>query len=108
MTRNEKLIAWGLVALIVALILWTFRDEARAQAACKTHAEIAAFLKTNYVEEVIAGGTALGNQLVAEFWLSPAGTWTLTLTNAQGCTMIHAGGEDWSTGAPLLPGQRDS
>lgn len=85
------------VILIIALALMAFSilglsRPAHAQAAhCAAHDEIVAGLAVNFGQSLAAIGVT-GNQLVAETFTSPKGTWTFAGTGIDGVTCIIASG----------------
>ena len=98
--------------LIIALALMAFSilglsRPAHAQAThCAPHDEIVGGLAVNFGQALASIGMT-GTNLAAEMFVSPKGTWTLTMTGVDGITCIIASGyahEDVSLPKAGVPG----
>lgn len=90
-------------ASIAVMALTAPITSALAQAACAPRNDIVKLLTEQYKEVPQVGGLNQGGDLF-EFWASSrTGTWTITISNAQGMTCLVAAGNafDDLRGNPL-------
>jgi hypothetical protein len=74
-----------------------------AQPMCAPYPAVAAHLAGNFDERPVGGG-AVDNGMAAQFFASPAGTWTFVLIRPDGVACMIAAGQGWEP-APKKPGK---
>lgn len=88
----------AILMLAATVAVFTFGLAAEA-AECGRRDKVIKFLAANFDETRRA--VALTNSrplpLMAELFVSDAGTWTLTLTNPHGITCLRASGHNWES-----------
>ncbi|WP_136623605.1 hypothetical protein [Bradyrhizobium centrolobii] len=82
----------------VALIVTLTTTPAGAVELCASRPDFVALLKDNFGEVVMAQGLSSSGHLV-EVFVSPAGTWTILLSRADGLSCIVDAGDPWLTSA---------
>lgn len=75
-----------------ALILLALASPAAAQQ-CADRASMAAQLSGRFAEAPTHAGLAAAG--LVELWVSPGGSWTMTLTLPSGAMCLVAAGTDW-------------
>lgn len=96
--RNFYLLSFGIGALILAT------DHAQAQTrTCARHAQVVERLAAQYGERRQSIGLGAGNVVVETYASDSSGTWTITVTTADGLTCLVAAGRAFEiTSDPLL------
>ena len=91
---------FAIVSFAAALIA----APAAAQVPCGPHADVLSHLAQRYGEKPqVVALTDQGNLM--EIVVSPAGTWTILITQPQGPSCIVATGKEWEeVAAPVEPG----
>jgi len=84
--------------LFVALMA----TAASAVEPCGRRSDLVALLKDHFGEIVVAQGLSSRGHLV-EVLVSPAGSWTILLSRADGLSCLVDEGEPWVTAAPAGP-----
>lgn len=92
----------GLVALVA--ILTSCGAPAFAEPTCMERADLSSRLATRFSEVPSAAGLDNLDRFL-EIYVSPAGTWTMVITTADGSSCVIAYGTDWFLAAPK-PGAR--
>lgn len=82
------------ITLIVALTT----TAAGAVERCASRSDFVALLKDNFGEIVVAEGLSSSGHLV-EVFVSPAGSWTILLSRADGLSCVVDAGDPWVTAA---------
>ena len=72
---------------------------------CGQRAQVVAQLETRYGESVRSIGLATQNRIVEVFASDETGSWTITVTTADGMTCLMASGQHFETFAPLPQGE---
>ena len=85
------------ISLTVALT-----TAAGAVEPCASRSDFVALLKDNFGETLVAEGLSSRGHLV-EVFVSPAGSWTILLSRADGLSCLVDEGEPWVTAAPAGP-----
>ena len=94
------------LGMMVALLLALLVGAANAQPApCSPRDVIAERLSEKYGEVPIQRGIALEGAMVVELFASPAGSWSLVTTNADGVSCLLAAGQDWESLPLPVPGK---
>ncbi len=83
-------VRWAAITLIVTLTA----TAAGAVAPCGARSDIVALLKDSF-DEVDVGRGLSDRGLLVELFVSPAGSWTLVLTNSRGLSCLADAGEAW-------------
>ncbi len=97
MKRQIFALSFGLMGMILAA------EHANAQAApCSDHAAIAQNLAATFGETLQSIGLAANNTVV-EIYASEAGSWTITVSTAEGQTCLVAAGQAFQHIPEALP-----
>ncbi len=72
---------------------------------CGERATVVGTLTGRYGEQVHGMGLAHQNRIVEVYVSEETGTWTITVTSADGTTCLMAAGQYFATMPPLLPGE---
>jgi len=72
---------------------------------CAHRDQILHTLASTYGESVRSIGLAPQNRIVEVFASDETGSWTITVTSADGTTCLMASGRHYETFAPTLPGE---
>ncbi|WP_296736555.1 hypothetical protein [Mesorhizobium sp.] len=88
--RRIKLLAVGAAMALLSAF------PAQAQVVCGGHADLVAKLAAGFQEKRLGYGVA-GQVAVFEVFVSPAGTWTMLVTDVNGRSCILAAGDGWET-----------
>lgn len=86
----------------IALIVPFAATAAGAVEPCAGRSDLAALLKDNFGEILVAQGLSSKGHLV-EVFVSPAGSWTILLSRSDGLSCIVDAGEPWVTAASAGP-----
>lgn len=94
-------------ALITAAAI-AVATPAAAQSTCDTRDNIIRFLNDEYGELLLGQGTAIHPQTrevgIIEMWANgQTGTWSMTVTRADGAMCIILDGQDWGPYESLAP-----
>jgi hypothetical protein len=102
MKNRDKWLYLVLGAMGVGFILWAlFSPNARAQeqqqqqSRCGPHAEVLAYLSTNYQEKVVATAVANTGSPI-EWTASDSGTWSMLVVSEDAACLV-ASGDGWSS-----------
>ena len=69
---------------------------AQEQPICASRQGMVSTLLNGFDERLAGGGVRHDGQFLIEVYVSEAGTWTITLTGADGITCVLLVGTDWS------------
>lgn len=89
MLRYIRLAAIALIAMLIA-------TEAGAAQLCASRSDFIAFLKGHFGEVEVGQGLSSRGHLV-EVFVSPAGNWTILLSQPDGRSCLVDAGEAWVT-----------
>ena len=92
--------------LLIAACLAALPTTAVAQMICGERDTVIATLADRYGEEVRGMGLAAQNRILEVFVSEETGTWTITLTSADGMTCLMAAGQHFSQ-MPVIPAGED-
>lgn len=100
---------WAMLTLAAATIIGT-AAPASAQAQrmnmlCGARDTVVGELIGRYGEQVHGMGLAHQNRIVEVYVSEETGTWTITVTSADGTTCLMAAGQHFATMPPLVPGE---
>ncbi len=85
----------GFKVLVLSACLTGVAGTAMAQQACGNRDKIVGQLQTKYKETHRASGLETDTKMV-EIWTSEeSGTWTISITQANGVTCVAAAGKSW-------------
>ena len=87
---------WIKLAAVGAAMALSSALPAQAQVICGGHDDLVAKLAAGFQEKRLGYGVA-GQVAVFEVFVSPAGTWTMLMTDVHGRSCILAAGEGWET-----------
>jgi len=90
--------------VFIFIICLLFSFSANAQKVCGVHNVVADKLKKVFKEEPVGQGLDSNGGLV-EVYVSESGTWTITITQADGISCLVGTGESWIIIAPEIDGQ---
>ncbi|MGQ0681817.1 hypothetical protein [Bradyrhizobium sp.] len=90
------------LAAAFALIVPLAATAAGAAGPCASRSDLASLLKDNFGEILVAQGLSSKGHLL-EVFVSPAGSWTILMSRADGLSCAVDVGEPWVTGAPASP-----
>ena len=86
----------AMLACAIALLLFAAAKAHAQQSQCGPHEEIVKVLSSKFLEARRGAGT-IGDQALAEFFVSEKRTWSLLVTNAGGMSCVIAAGDNWET-----------
>ena len=86
--------SFKLAAVLAAVTLFSSVGVASAAAPCSSHDAVAKSLTTKFKEARRIMGV-VNAKAVMEIFMSPQGTWTVVVTDANGTACIIAAGQDW-------------
>lgn len=78
--------------------------NSHASQPCGPRAKMIEALNKQFKENRAAIALVSGRQAVIELFISPQGSWTLSLTDTRGMTCIVGAGEDWQSTPKTLAG----
>lgn len=89
----------GRLVLFMVLGLGLLALPAAADPTCMERADLSARLATSFGEVPSAAGLDSLDRFL-EIYVSPAGTWTMVITTADGSSCVVAFGTDWFLATP--------
>jgi hypothetical protein len=101
MNRIAVLTGLALVALSATPAV---AQNQRVNMLCGARDTVVGELTGRYGEQVHGMGLAHQNRIVEVYVSEETGTWTITVTSADGTTCLMAAGEYFATMPPLIPG----
>jgi hypothetical protein len=102
MTRLTKACA---LALVLIAALPRMATAQQGTMLCAERAAVLAQLNGRYGEQVRGIGLAPNNRIVEVFVSEETGTWTITVTSADGTTCLMAAGQYFEDMLPVAPGE---
>jgi hypothetical protein len=81
-------------ALTISTLSFSAALPAKAQEQCAPRDKVVKVLNAKYQESQRALGL-INEKAMMEVYISPAGTWTMVVTNDAGLTCVLAAGEAW-------------
>lgn len=98
--RGKTILGMMAGAAFVAVGLAT-PAKADAEQMCAERTEINSLLQDKYGEEARAAGVSESGEAAFELFVSPEGTWTVTMTTTNGLTCVMAAGLHWQERAKI-------
>ncbi|WP_322865153.1 hypothetical protein U5922_002450 [Aquicoccus sp. G2-2] len=93
---------------LAVLIMLSGAGSAEAAGNCAPHEQVVARLAQSYGEQRQAIGLGADNALVEVFASDASGTWTITVTTAQGLTCLVASGQAFEAFAVAAAAEKGS
>lgn len=104
MTRKSKMLHLAVLTLATALYLAAATDVlAQSVRNCGPRENVVERLATGFGETRQSIGLGANNALIEVFASDDTGTWTITVTSANGVTCLIASGKSYETLAEALP-----
>lgn len=105
MIQARSILTGGLAALATLMALPAMAQQAHTMI-CGERDHVVAQLEGRYGESVRSIGLAPQNRIVEVFASEETGSWTITVTSADGMTCLMASGRHFETFAPTPAGER--
>lgn len=101
--KRIALCTWILLAVLTALPVNA--QNRGLQMLCAERNIIVGELTNRYGEQVHGMGLAHQNRIVEVYVSAETGSWTITVTSADGTTCLMAAGQHFAQMRPLIPGE---
>ncbi len=104
MVTESPLVRCAVLGLIVLLAGCAGAGDSRYSSACASRQDVVERLKQGYSETPVAIGLSTEGTVV-EIFASPAGSFTILLTNPKGVSCVMVAGESWEGFRGFASGQ---